>query len=417
MRVVDGKATLKTRKGLDWTARFQAIANEAKTLPNALIDGEVVALNEHGAPDFAALQAALSEEQTGDLIYYAFDLLFDDKEDLRALPLAERKQRLRRLLEASKKNPRIRYVDHFDTGGEAVLKSACRLSLEGIVSKRLDAPYHSGRTGAWTKAKCRAGHEVVIGGWATTDGAFRSLLVGVHRGEHFVYLGRVGAGYGGSKVKQLTPRLKAVAASKSPFTGAGAPRAEANIHWTRPELVAEIEFAGWTGAGMVRQASFKGLREDKPADEIEVETPSSPEAIDVPPLSAAPKPPSAKAASGKKAANPVVMSVIISNPDKTMWPDAGDGRPVTKLDLARYFETVGPWMLGHVAGRPCSIVRAPDGLLGEQFFQRHATTGASNLLELVTVAGDRKPYLEIDRVERLRGHCSIRRARTASLEL
>jgi DNA ligase D-like protein (predicted 3'-phosphoesterase) len=132
----------------------------------------------------------------------------------------------------------------FDTGGEAVLRSACKLSLEGIVSKKLDAPYQSGRNGAWTKAKCRAGHEVVVGGWSTTNGRFRSLLVGVNRGDHFVYVGRVGTGYGGTKVESLLPRLRSVAAAKSPFTGIGAPRKEAGVTWTKPELVAEIEFAG-----------------------------------------------------------------------------------------------------------------------------------------------------------------------------
>jgi bifunctional non-homologous end joining protein LigD len=397
LRVVDGKATLKTRNGLDWTAKFGAIAAAAADLPDGIFDGEIVALDANGAPDFAALQAALSEGQTKELIFFAFDLLFDDDEDLRSRPLSARKARLKTALSNAANDGLVRFVEHFETGGEAVLRSACRLSLEGIVSKRLDAHYNSGRSGAWTKAKCRTGHEVVIGGWTTTNGRFRSLLAGVNRGEHFVYIGRVGTGYSEANVKTLLPRLKGVATTKSPFTGIGAPRKEPNINWTRPELVAEIAFAGWTGDGMVRQAAFKGLREDKPAKEVETERPAKAAATGAP-------------SSVKKAAvaprsgpsdKPLVMGVLISNPDKALWPDGGDGKPVTKLDLARYFEEVGPWMIKHIEGRPCSIIRAPNGIEGEQFFQRHAMPGTSNLLELVTVFGDRKPYLEIDRIEGL----------------
>jgi bifunctional non-homologous end joining protein LigD len=398
LRVQDGQATLRTRKGLDWTPKFGAIADEAKSLPDAVIDGEIVALDRNGAPDFASLQAALSEQRTDHLVFYVFDLLFDGVEDMRSLPLTERKARLEGILSARKvsKGARIRYVEHFETGGDAVLRSACKLSLEGIVSKKGDTPYRSGRTDTWTKAKCRAGHEVVIGGWSTTDGKFRSLLVGVHRGDHFVNVGRVGTGYSEAKVKHLLPRLKEMAASKSPFTGVGAPRNDRNINWLKPKLVAEIEFAGWTGDGMVRQGAFKGLREDKPAAEVETEEPAAPADA------AVPTPVPARMDNRKASAEkPIVMGVVISHPDKPLWPDAGDGVPVTKLDLARYLETVGPWLMRHIQGRPCSIIRAPEGFAGEQFFQRHAMASTSNLLELVTVSGDRKPYLEIDRIEGL----------------
>lgn len=413
LRVVDGKVSLKTRKGLDWTTKFSAIATQGASFPNAIIDGEVVALDENGAPDFAALQAALSEENTDNLIFYAFDLMFDGDSDLRSKPLAERKARLEALLadQAGGDAGLIRFVEHFETGGDAVLRSACKLSLEGIVSKRLDAPYRSGRSDSWTKAKCRAGHEVVIGGWSTTNSRFRSLLVGVHRGEHFVYIGRVGTGFGETAVDKLLPKLKAVSSSKSPFTGIGAPRKERHINWVAPELVAEIEFAGWTGSGIVRQAAFKGLREDKPAAEVEVERPATPEVTPLPAPAAAKKTPQTSHQVGKES-KPIIMGVLLSKPDKPLWPDAGDGEPVTKLDLASYFEAVGPWIMRHLEGRPCSLIRAPDGLGGEQFFQRHAMQGTSNLLELVTVSGDRKPYLQIDRMEGLAAVAQI-----AGLEL
>ncbi|NGN45310.1 DNA ligase D [Mesorhizobium sp. CGMCC 1.15528] len=399
LRVEHSSPTLKTRKGLDWTGKFAAIAKEATGLSNALIDGEIVALDKNGVPDFAALQAALSEQKTEDLIYFAFDLLFDRNKDLRELPLIKRKKRLEELLGGADLGdaPLIRYVEHLENGGEAVLRSACRLSLEGIISKREDARYESGRTQTWAKSKCRGGHEVVIGGWSTTNGRFRSLLVGVNRGQHFVHIGRVGTGYGGDKLKRLLPRLKETEASSSPFTGAGVPKRDTTLHWTRPELVAEIEFAGWTAGGNIRQASFKGLRDDKPADEVEAERPAPAEKIDI----AKPEATSRTTTPTNSARKAVVMGVVISKPEKALWPDGGDGQPVTKLDLAEYFEAVGAWMIGHLKGRPCSIVRAPDGFAGEQFFQRHAMPGTSNLLELVKVTGDHKPYLQIDRVEGL----------------
>jgi len=397
-RIDNGKVTLKTRKGLDWTAKFPAIAKALRKLGDCIVDGEIVALDAHGAPDFAAMQAALSDAKTDDLIFFAFDLLFDAPGDLRNAPLSARKARLAALI-GTKKTGLIRYVEHFETGGEAMLRSACKLSLEGIVSKRLDAPYRSGRTSDWTKAKCRAGHEVVIGGWTTTEGKFRSLLAGIYRDGQLIYVGRVGTGYSAAKVKTLLPRLKAVSVATSPFTGKGAPRKDASINWTRPELVAEIEFAGWTGDGMVRQAAFKSLRDDKPATEVEAEKPGAPARAKI----AEPKPTAQKpaAAQPRTSGKSLVMGVPISNPDKPLWPDGGDGAPVTKLDLAHYLEAVGPWLIEHIKGRPCSIIRAPDGIGGAQFFQRHAMAGTSSLLDLVTVFGERKSYLEVDRIEGL----------------
>ncbi|HEX3701471.1 MAG TPA: DNA ligase D [Phenylobacterium sp.] len=409
LRVQGGKASLKTRKGLDWTAKFRDIAAAASRLPDCLVDGEACALDSHGAPDFPALQAALSDGKTGELVFFAFDLLFAEGEDLREQPLRARKARLQSLLAAGKAGPRVRFVEHFETAGDAVLQSACRMSLEGIVSKRLSAPYRSGRGEDWVKTKCRAGHEVVIGGWSGERGQLRSLMVGVHRGDKLVYVGKVGTGFGRDTVRRVLPRLEKLEADKSPFSGPGAPKRGETLHWAKPELVAEIEFAGFTASGMVRQGAFKGLREDKPAAEVEAETPAPATTAEAEPK---PKRSAAKVVEPKAEQNPVVLGVRISNPDKALWPDAGDGRPVTKLDLARYLETIGPWMMPHIRGRPCSIIRMPDGIAGhERFFQRHAGKGSSALLTEVKVFGDHKPYLQVDRIEAL-----IALAQVAALE-
>ncbi|HEV2187283.1 MAG TPA: DNA ligase D [Stellaceae bacterium] len=392
LRVAGRRATLRTRKGLDWSDKFPAIVEAAEKLPDALIDGEIVALDANGIPDFSALQAALSENKTNGLVFFAFDLLYADGVDLRSETLAARKEHLAKLLRSKRGGSRLRYVEHFEADGTAVFDSARRTGLEGIVSKRFDATYSSGRGDAWTKSKCRPGHEVVVGGWATTEGRFRSLLVGVHRGGHLVYIGRVGTGFDAAKVKALMPLLKAEGADESPFGGTNAPRRESGVHWLKPELVAEIEFAGWTADGNVRQAAFKGLRMDKPADEVEAET-LAPASTPV----AMPKP----GKTNTKGGPTMVMGVAISHPDKALWPDGGDNQPVTKLDLANYFAEMADRILPHIAGRPCSIIRAPDGIAGQSWFQRHVARGSSRFLTAITVRGDRQPYLQIDRPEGL----------------
>jgi bifunctional non-homologous end joining protein LigD len=398
LRVADGEAVMRTRKGLDWTSDFSAIADAAGSLDDGIVDGEVVALDHNGAPDFAALQAALSEGRSKDLTYFAFDLLYSEGEDLRRLPLTERKTRLQQLLSRSSRAGRIiKYVEHLAEPGDAVLQSACRLNLEGIISKCATAPYRSGRTDTWLKAKCRGGQEVVIGGWSGSSRNLRSLLVGVYRGHHLVHTGRVGTGFNKNNSGDLLKKLVALSTDKSPFTGKGAPRRAKDVTWVQPKLIAEIEFAGWTGDGMVRQGAFKGLREDKPAKEVRAEEAVPPEELE----STAPEKLKARTPHRTKPQDNVVLGTVISNPDKLLWPAEGKVEGYSKIDLARYLEEVGPWMIEHLKGRPCSIIRTPDGINSERFFQRHAMLGMSNLISLVKVEGDKKPYVQIDRVEGL----------------
>jgi bifunctional non-homologous end joining protein LigD len=240
----------------------------------------------------------------------------------------------------------------------------------------------------------------VIGGWSGSATNLRSLLVGVMRGRHLVYTGRVGTGFNSRNAQALLGELTELATSKSPFGGQGAPAREADVTWVKPHLVAEIEFAGWTDAGNVRQAAFKGLRRDKPATEVTAEVAVDPKSV------AAAEPGGAGVAKAvkrmpAKRGNAAVLGVAISNPDKALWPAEGGAPQYTKLDLAQYLETVGPWMLEHIKGRPCSVIRAPDGIKGQSFFQRHGMAGLSDLVTLTEVAGDRKPYLQIDTVEGL----------------
>ena len=400
LQAAQRRVAIHTRTGLDWTDRFSAIARDAQTLPDCLIDGEIVVLDEHRLPNFGALQAALSEGNSESLVFFAFDLLFEGREDLRTLPLSERKARLKALLEKADASDPLRYLEHLESDAQSVFASACKMGFEGIVSKQLNAPYRSGRTGSWTKAKCRAGQEVVIGGWTTEAGTLRSLLAGVYRNEKLVYVGRIGTGYGRRTAADLLPKLEQLTRGTSPFTGDDAPAQEKNVRWLKPVLVAEIEFAGWTGTGMIRQAAFKGLRQDKSARNVVAEIPASTEAKPMTQLrSRKPANPS-KAPAAKGAGALTVMGVAISKPDKALWPNAG-GAPVTKADLAQYYENVGAWMLPHLAGRPCSLVRVPDGVGSEQFFQRHAMPGMSKLLTAVKVKGDKAPYVQIDRVEAL----------------
>lgn len=375
LRVVGGRATLKTRTGLDWTPRFPTIAEAATRLPDALIDGEAVALDANGQPSFAALQQRLAGEGNAPIVFFAFDLLHDGKADLRARPLRERKAALHALLPA-RRGSTLRYVEDFPAPGAAVLASACKLSMEGVVSKLRDGPYVSGREGGWTKAKCKGRDEFVIGAWSAgaSGHGLGALLLGVRGEAGLTYVGRVGTGFSGAVAQDLLRRLRLLRAGASPFHGRQPPR-KAGVTWVEPELVAEIEYGGWTEDGILRHASFQGLREDKPAAEV---------------TAPMPEPPPPKRG-GRGSAPP-----RITHPERVIWPATETSPAITKGELAAHYARFAPLILPHVAGRPLSVLRAPEGIGAETFFQRHAMRGQSPLIGAVTIEGQPRPFMRID---------------------
>ena len=359
-RIDAGKVKLLTRAGLDWTRKFgREIVTAITKLPvqQALIDGEVVVENEAGASEFAALQAALSERRSSDFVFYAFDLLYADGCDLRGVALHERKEALAGILAGQSKSSPIRLSEHFDQDGELVLQHACRLSLEGVVSKRRDAPYHSGRAKDWVKSKCSARQEFVVAGFVPSTAsakAIGSLVLGYNDGGKLVYAGRVGTGFSAKTARDLFRKLSAMRLDKTPFAQRLSAEERRNVQWVRPELVADVEFRGWTGAHILRHASFHGLREDKPAEQVVREEPTDAG-------NSSPK--------GSKS-----FGVRLTHPDRIYWPDAG----VTKQGLADYYADVWTWIAPHIAARPLALLRCPDGVGDSCFFQKQPWKGISS---------------------------------------
>lgn len=366
LRVEGGRARLRTRTGLDWTKRFGPLARAARALPDGLADGEVVALDGDGATSFAALQAHLAGERRAPLLFHAFDLLHDGARDLRGEPLRARKAALREWL--PKRDP-WRFVEDFDAPGAQMLASACRLALEGIVSKRQDAPYASGRGEAWVKSKCRGREEFVIGGFSpgASGQGLGALLVGQRRAGRLVYAGRVGTGFNAAAAARLLKRLRPARRGNTPFDE-GAPARRRDVTWVEPMLVVELAFAGWTEEGLLRHATFLGEREDKPAEDV-----------------TAPR--------RKAPAAPRISTARLTHPDRVIWPGPP---PVTKAALAQHYERFADRILAHVAGRPLSLLRAPGGLGKPLFFQRHAGNSPSPALREVRIEGQDKPYLAVD---------------------
>ncbi|TJV89933.1 MAG: DNA ligase D, partial [Mesorhizobium sp.] len=364
------KVRLLTRTGLDWTGKFgAAIIAELGRLKctDAILDGEIVVLADSGVSSFALLQADLSAGRTDRFLYYIFDLIRLDGQDLRKEPLVERKQALQDLLGKQPANSAVRFSDHFAEPGKVMLEHACRMGLEGIVSKRADAPYRSGRGLSWVKSKCTLRQEFVIGGYLPsekTGRGLRSLLVGYHEGGKLHYAGRVGTGFSMQSTNDLKKKLDALKAKTSPFdtavpTGKGPDK---GVVWVKPELVGDVEFRTWTSDRIIRHASFQGLREDKPAEEVVQEKPKADTKAE---------PAGGKGETKVKSTGAAKTVVKLSHPDKLLWPQ----EKVSKQGLLDHYASVWARMKQFVANRPLSLVRAPDGVGGQRFFQKHASAG------------------------------------------
>ncbi len=350
-----GKAKLYTRSGLDWSDKFPRLVEAAAALDvgSALIDGELVVLDKAGNPSFGALQDAI---KTGhpDTLFFAFDLLALDGTDIKQLPNIERKEKLRPIIPAD--GP-FRFAEHILGSGEQLLAAMCDAGLEGIVSKRADASYSGKRTQAWLKVKCTLRSEYVIVGWTdstATKRGFGALLMAAKDGEALRYVGKVGTGFNDLAISSLRKKLDAIATDKAVVEIPGTARRGA--HYVKPKLVAEIAYGSLTGDGILRHASYIGLRSDKRAKDVKVER-----AVPV----------------------PETRTVKISNADRVIFPEAD----ITKGELAEYYETMAALILSTTAGRPLSLVRCPQGRAKQCFFQRHGADNLGDAIRTIDVLG------------------------------
>ncbi|SFW21293.1 DNA ligase D [Nitrosovibrio sp. Nv17] len=361
-RVADEEIRMFTRNGHDWSGRLPHLVQALRKLPldSSWLDGEIAVPDAKGIPDFQALQNAFEHGRTQDIVYHLFDLPFHQGHDLRQSPLAERRRLLERLVAGrGHGSGAVRFSESFSAPGRDILASACRMGLEGVIGKRQGSFYVSRRSREWVKLKCGQRQEFVVGGYTDPRGGragLGSLLLGFHDGEGKLrYAGRVGTGFSDETLRDLAARLSHIAAAASPFVSS--PNASAippGARWVQPRLVAEVAFGGWTREGRVRHAVFHGLRADKDSGAVTREQP----------LPAAKRPASATAAA---AAFPHV-----THPERVIDPSTG----FTKLDLVRYYDRAAPLILAHLRGRPVSFLRAPDGVEGQHFFQKHMSGAA-----------------------------------------
>jgi bifunctional non-homologous end joining protein LigD len=372
-----------TRNGHDWTSRLQALAKALSQtgISSGWLDGEIVVLNDGGTPDFGALQNAFdsaSSASTANIVYFVFDLPFFDGVDLRQVKLVERREILRTVLTRFPQD-NIRFSEAFEHPPQDLLISAGQLGLEGVIGKRSDSPYASGRTRSWVKLKTQQRQEFVIGGYTAPKGArsgFGALMLGVHGSEgQLRYAGNVGTGFDEKTLAALKTRLAKIHDTHNPFTDAPG---DLKGQWVKPELLAEVAFGEWTSAGRIRHAVFKGLRADKPAKNIVRE--------------AASKPASAPASQPAKAINPF-GKLRVTHPDRVI--DASSG--FTKQDMIAHYAAVASLILPHLKSRPTSLVRAPSGITGELFFQKHAEATSIPGIKLLdpTLDPGHAPLLEL----------------------
>ena len=390
-----GKVRLYTRSGLDWTHRMPTIARELGRLSveGAVMDGEVVVLAADGQSSFADLQAAFEEGAKHPLTYFVFDLLHLNGHDLRQEPLTERKKILAQMLDSLAEDGVVRYGQHIETEGAPIFAEACRLGAEGIVSKRSDSVYTSGRTKSWLKIKCDRRQEFVVGGFTKpangTDGIGALLLGYYDDKKKLIYAGRTGTGFTQANSRKLRKQLEEMRQDEMPFAAVPGTAGKSAL-WVRPELVAEVQFSTWTADKLVRQASFKGLREDKKASDVRREVPDA---------SLSQKAPENKA----NASAPRRLGFKVTHPDKVVDPETG----VTKQALIDYYLAVGPLMLPHVTGRPLSLVRCPNGTGQKCFYQKQLGAGMPPGIEGVKIpnakGGATETYVTVPREEGLAG--------------
>ncbi len=410
----NGTVQLLTRKGLDWTHRFPPLPDLLKRLKvkTAILDGEIVATDTDGKQSFRTLQSVLGEEKSdAPLQYYVFDLLHLDGEDLRKLPLGERKARLEALLKTADFDGRINYSDHF-AANPAMLDTVCGMDMEGLIAKRLDAPYASGRGATWLKVKCHKRQEFVIGGFTEPKHAHRgigALLLGYYQDGRFIYAGKCGTGFDTDSTMQIREKLDSLLATgpkekHGPFAEVPSEVRREAIY-VAPKLVCEIEFTEWTPDGRLRHPSFQALREDKPPTEVGRDQPvHAPAAKDTEPKmtqAETDKPETRKRVAKSKGLD--VGGITVTHPERVIFPEIDD-RPdgATKGELAQYYQAIAGHILPHIARRPISMIRCPEGIGGQCFFQRHLSNNIAHVEDTgIQVKGRNEDYIMIENVEGL----------------